>query len=214
MAKKAGKKQIGSDFSISRTTMADLRGRQSVRATFRLSAGCINAISVVATHLGIKQKTLFDHLAEDAELLDTLARNLENLKLSAENRIQKTYVISRRTLASLEEAAKSYNAPRDALVEVSVRRLLPLIARERQKHRQRKALLAEIQAHFQQGCRLLKKIEAELGRDDPLSIKLAGVTSTYANACAFIEDYVQKGEIIESFDPDQMSSIQSSRFKT
>lgn len=210
MAGKADKKNAASALFTSRATMADLRGRQSVRATFRLSTGCINAISVVAAHLGIKQKTLFDHLAEDNELLASLARNLENLKLSTENRVQKTYVISRRTLASLEEVARSYNAPRDALVEISVRRLLPLIARERQKHRKRKALLTEIQEHFERGRRLLKKIEAELGKDDPLSIKLAVATNAYGNACAFIKDYIEKGEIIESFDPDQMGLVQGS----
>ncbi len=204
MAKKAAEKRSGNDFSVSRPTMSDLRGRQSVRATFRLSAGCINAISVVATHLGIKQKTLFDHLAEDTRSLDNLARNLRDLKLSPENRIQKTYVISRRTLASLEEAARSHNAPRDALVEVSVRRLLPLIARERQKHRKRKALLEDIRSHFRQGQRLLKKVEAELGVEDPLSVRLAGVINTYASACSFMEGYIEKGNAIEAFDPRQM----------
>ena len=39
-----------------------LRGRQSVRATFRLSEACIDAISIVATHLGIKQKSIFEWL--------------------------------------------------------------------------------------------------------------------------------------------------------
>ena len=43
----------------------DLRGRQSVRATFKLSSRAIDALSIVAAHLGIKQKSLFDHLIED-----------------------------------------------------------------------------------------------------------------------------------------------------
>jgi endonuclease/exonuclease/phosphatase family metal-dependent hydrolase len=41
---------------------SDLRGRQSVRATFKLSVRAIDALSIVAAHLGIKQKSLFDHL--------------------------------------------------------------------------------------------------------------------------------------------------------
>ncbi|MFO7496112.1 MAG: hypothetical protein R6X05_10835, partial [Desulfobacterales bacterium] len=40
----------------------DLRGRQSVRATFKLTESCINAIHIVAAHMGIKQKSLFDQL--------------------------------------------------------------------------------------------------------------------------------------------------------
>ncbi len=206
MTKNRSAEKTGKEIIISQTTMADLRGRQSVRATFRLSAGCINAISVMATHLGIKQKTLFDHLTEDARMIEALAEKLRDLKLSAANRIQKTYVISRRTLASLEDAAKSHNAPRDALVEVSVQRLLPLIAKERHKHQKRKKLFISIQQHFQQGRKLLEQIHTELGNDDPLSVRLGTVINAYANAYSFIEDYIEKGKIIESFDPRQMET--------
>ena len=47
----------------------DLRGKQSVRATFKLSPRAISAISVMALHLGIKQKSLFDHLMDDEAAL-------------------------------------------------------------------------------------------------------------------------------------------------
>ena len=56
-----------------RTFASDLRGRQSVRATFKLTEGCIDAISIVAAHLGIKQKSLFDHLVEDNSSLSSIA---------------------------------------------------------------------------------------------------------------------------------------------
>jgi len=49
---------------LPRPTPEGLRGRQSVRATFKLSAKAIEAMSIVAVHLGIKQKSLFDHLKE------------------------------------------------------------------------------------------------------------------------------------------------------
>ena len=58
-------------------TFNDLRGRQSVRATFKLSAICIDAISIVAGQLGIKQKSLFDHLFQDAASLRDIARKLK-----------------------------------------------------------------------------------------------------------------------------------------
>ena len=35
------------------------------RTTFRLSERTINVVSIVASHLGIRQKSLFDHLMED-----------------------------------------------------------------------------------------------------------------------------------------------------
>ncbi len=113
-------------------TSAELRGRQSVRATFRLSERAIDALSIVSVHLGIKQKSLFDHLIEDSDTLRLIAREIEAYKFQQLNRIQKTYVLSRKTLSSLDRAARSQNAPRDALVEYSIQRLLPIILKERE----------------------------------------------------------------------------------
>ncbi len=50
------------DDILPRPSSKDLRGRQSVRATFKLSARAIEALSIVAVHLGIKQKSLFDQV--------------------------------------------------------------------------------------------------------------------------------------------------------
>ncbi|NOQ20591.1 MAG: hypothetical protein GQ571_11545, partial [Desulfobacterales bacterium] len=99
---------------------ADLRGRQSVRATFKLSARAIDVLSIVATHLGIKQKSLFDHLIEDVKSLNIIANEIEDEAFGALERIQKTFVVSRRTLSCLEETSRQFNAPRDALVEYSI----------------------------------------------------------------------------------------------
>ena len=52
---------------------SDLRGRQSVRVTFKLTDSCIEAISIVAAQLGIKQKSLFDHLLQDTDTLTLIA---------------------------------------------------------------------------------------------------------------------------------------------
>ena len=67
--------------SLPRASTADLRGKQSVRATFKLTEGCIDAISIVAAHLGIKQKSLFDHLVEDDRSLRSIAREIQHLKI-------------------------------------------------------------------------------------------------------------------------------------
>ena len=53
--------QRDTDISVPRPTTLELRGRQSVRATFRLSEACIDAISILSAQLGIKQKSIFDH---------------------------------------------------------------------------------------------------------------------------------------------------------
>jgi hypothetical protein len=52
-------KQVDKNLMPNFPSTKDLRGRQSVRATFRLSESCIEAISILSTQLGIKQKSVF-----------------------------------------------------------------------------------------------------------------------------------------------------------
>jgi hypothetical protein len=200
------KKTIGNqiDMSISGNSPSalDLRGRQSVRATFRLSEACIEAISILAAQLGIKQKSVFDHLMEDVQILKNMANELENTEFDRHARIQKTFVISRRSLSFLDMISSEYGAPRDALVEYSVRRLLPIIANERKKHEKRKVILAEISNHFEKGRRLLSKAEEMLGSDDPIVNKLRTAMTVYENVSDDIAGFIERGKIIEKFKPE------------
>jgi hypothetical protein len=179
---------------------ADLRGRQSVRATFRLSSACIDAISVVARHLGIKQKSLFDHLTEDTASLTAIAREAGDQSGSGEGRIQKTFVLSRRSLCSLEQVSKSYNTPRDFLVECSVQRLLPLIENERLRQQKRREMLSDIRKHFRKGALLLEKWEEKLGGPDPFLDGVAAVMGGYGQALEELEEAVEQGRIIETLE--------------
>lgn len=180
----------------------DLRGRQSVRATFKLTEGCIHAIQVVAAHMGIKQKSLFDHLMEDIQTLSLIAQQLPNFHLSPAGRIQKTFVLSRRSLYSLEEIASSFNAPRDVLIELSVQRLLPIIAEVRKNHAKRKKSLEGIQEHLAGGATLLAKIGRDLGKDDAVHQELATVMAHYTQAVENIRALVERGRAIEDFDEE------------
>lgn len=177
----------------------DLRGRQSVRATFKLSARAIDALSIVAAQLGIKQKSLFDHLIEDVKSLNVIANEIEDEAFSALDRIQKTFVVSRRTLTCLEETSQQFNAPRDALVEYSIQRLMPVIAKERQRHVKRKEVLGEINEHLAQGLRILQKTEALLGEDDPVYARFESAMHALQTAQSHIEHYVKKGSLIEDY---------------
>jgi hypothetical protein len=190
--------------SLPKTFTSDLRGKQSVRATFKLSEGCIEAISIVATQLRIKQKSLFDHLVEDDRTLKSIAREIQNIELTKHDRIQKTFVISRRSLLSLENVSKNFNAPRDALVELSVQRLLPIIAKEREKHKERKRMLNEIAEHLKEGERLLSNANAAFGAEDTISQKLESVMTVYENAYHHIASFIEKGKIIEEFQPEDL----------
>ena len=200
--KKNKEKQYDAETSMSNPTTMDLRGRQSVRATFRLSEACIDAISILSAQLGIKQKSVFDHLMEDAQVLKHMASELENTEFDRHKRIQKTFVISRRSLSFLDMISSEHNAPRDALVEYSVRRLLPIIARERKKHEKRKELLAELSDHFAKGEKLLTRAEGMLGTDDPIVNKLQTAMSIYKNAFDEIANFIERGKIIEEFRPE------------
>jgi hypothetical protein len=187
------------DDIIPRPSSKDLRGRQSVRATFKLSARAIEAMSIVAVHLGIKQKSLFDHLIEDMQSLKLIAREVESERFSALNRVQKTFVISRKTLSNLDETSRRFNAPRDALVEYSIQRLMPVITRERERHRKRKEILRAMNEHLENGLEILQKSRSLLGEEDPVSVKLESAMRSLANAQGHVRVFVEKGEIIEEF---------------
>ncbi len=199
------KKQSGSLMLI---TSSGLRGRQSVRATFKLSSSCIDAISIVAAQLGIKQKSLFDHLAQDSDFLNTIAREVQNARIPPENRVQKTYVISRSSLTLLDEISKAFNAPRDALVEYSVRRLLPVIDREQKKYELRKTAYEKIENHLENGLRLLSETIEQLSEDDPVVIKLASALDNYASARDTIATFLKRTQGIEDFDPDDLNRFE------
>jgi hypothetical protein len=193
------KKKVRNDTSLPLPSSSDLRGKQSVRATFKLTGKAIDAMSVVSAHLGIKQKSLFDHLIDDIQSLDLIARKINSDRFKRLNRIQKTYVISRRTLCCLEEASKDFSAPRDALVEYSIERLLPVIAEEREKHQRRKEILSEIANYLQQGEKILKRSKKLVGEDDPVYDKFNTSMAALHNAHHSIESFIEKGEIIERF---------------
>jgi len=199
------KKQKKMDLFLSKTLTSELKERQSVRATFRLSEGCIAAISIVATQMGIKQKSLFDHLAGDMDSLKSIARDIKQMKIKKQRRVQKTFVISRKSLSSLDEISNMFNASRDILVEYSIQRLLPIIRKERTKHETRKAFLTKIKKHFQQGEKLLKDIKNRLGDDDPIINKFEMIMVSYETVKDNMEAFIDRSKGIETFDAENMN---------
>ncbi len=196
---KKEKQRVEWGTELSLPSSADLRGRQSVRATFKLTEMAINAVTIVSTHLGIKQKSLFDHLIDDTQSLHVIAKEVRSDVFNELERVQKTYVISRKTLSCLGEASKKFAAPRDALVEYSIQRLLPIIREEREKHRKRKEILSELTEYLEQGEEMLKKSRKLLGEEDPVYNNLENAMTVTRNVQKNIKSFVERGAIIEEF---------------
>ena len=183
---------------VSGSYSADLRGRQSVRTTFKLSPRCIDALSLLAAQLGIKQKSLFDHLMDDTQTLKAIARESEEVEYRA-NRVPKTYVVSRRTLEVLEQISRHYETPRDILVEFSIERIMPLIKEERKKHEDRKELKQKLDELLKDGRSLLERAEDKLERDDPVLEKVYQMYRSIDQGCNEIDTILEKGKRLEEF---------------
>ncbi len=183
---------------ITSKSTQELLGRQSVRTTFKLTERSIDAMSVLANQLGIKQKSLFDHLIDDDSVLKTIAEESTQYEIP-EQRVAKTYVISRRTLQNLEKISSRYQTPRDALVELSIERILPLISEEKKKHKQRKIILQKLYKMVGEGEEIFEMADESLDKDDPVYRRIYQMVKTVRNCCDDVETFVQRGRKIEDF---------------
>ncbi len=181
------------------STMFDLRGKQSVRATFKLSQKAIDAIGLVAIHMGIKQKSLFDHIIDDLDALDSLAKTIRIKQFRKIERKQKTFVLSRKTIEALEAISQAYGTPRDALVEYSVKKLESIISAEKLRHEERKILQQAIVDHFTRGKLLYKNAVGILGEDDPYCRRIAKAVLACQKTEIELDDFIKKSKVLESF---------------
>ncbi|THB77763.1 MAG: hypothetical protein D6B25_05965 [Desulfobulbaceae bacterium] len=177
----------------------DLRGKQSVRTTFKLSPKCIDAMSLLAGQLGIKQKSLFDHLMDDTQALKAIAEESPEEQTRRSERVAKTYVISRRTLEVLEHFSRKFETPRDILVEFSIERIMPLVEEERKKHEQRKKLLERIDDLHRSSRKLLAEADQTLDSDDPVLERLFHIHRSVDQGCQEIDSIIAKGRKLEEF---------------
>ncbi len=177
----------------------ELAGMQSVRATFKLSKRTIKTINIVAAQLGIRQKSLFDHLMDDFESLKAVADEIQQVAPVAKERIHKTYVISRKSLTCLEKISQTSNASRDILIEYSVQRLMPIIEKEQEKQKKRKEIINEFKGLVQKSQQLLEKSGEVLDEDDLVFNRLASAIAYSINAYQHMTEYVKKGEGLEDY---------------
>lgn len=163
-----GKNNDTDNADFAAVSINELMMKQSVRATFKLPQELIELLGVIAGQLGIKQKSLLDQLAEDHLILNQLAQKAQNSPGKTKRRRQKTFVVSRSTLDAINTIARNQNIPRDRLVEISIKRLVPLIETELDKHNKRKTVLKEMKEYLSYGQKLKQRTQALLATDDLL----------------------------------------------
>jgi hypothetical protein len=179
--------------------MFDLRGKQSVRATFKLSQKAIDSIGLVAIHMGIKQKSLFDHIIEDMAALSDVAKTIRIRQFKKIPRRQKTFVLSRKTIDALSAISETYGMPRDALVEYSIKKLESVITAEKLRHKERKKLYRQMADHFLEGEGLLEQAAEILGVDDPFCQRFEKAVAMAAKTSEEIREFLEKSKVLEDF---------------
>jgi len=180
-----------------------LKGRQSVRTTFRLPEQTIKLLGLAAAQLGLKQKSLFDQLVEDRKILNLIAGQAEKMARAREikngKRRQKTFVLSRRSLEALDAVARQRQVPRDLLVEISISRLLPVITDEQEKHRKRIALHREFAELASRLGALERKAAKTLGRDDQAASLVREAARHCRTSNEKLAAIIRNGEGLEEF---------------
>ncbi len=181
-------------------TSVSLKKKQSVRTTFRLPDEIINLLSIVASQLGLKQKSLIDQLV-DKELLDRLVEKKIATEDIERGKVRpKTFVISRDSLYTLDNMAKKKNIPRDLLVEISIRRLIPVLHSEHEKQMKQQQIHEDAEAFFKQGEKLLQKASRILGKDDDYYILLKHTIEICKKNNRELKFIVDKGNTMDDLD--------------
>lgn len=203
--RKTRSKKKASNFVLPTMTTMSLKGKQSVRETFKLTASCIRAINIVAKQLRIKQKSLFDHLAEDVSSLESIAQKAARDAMDDKGAsVQKSYVISRHTRRTLTDISERFGVSRDVLIEKSVQRLLPIIEKEKENHRKRMLLIQRIETYMTEGNNLLDQIEQSVGAEDSLYQAFRTIMTTSSQVKSQIDDIIDRGKRVENYRTERL----------
>ncbi|WP_136806773.1 hypothetical protein [Desulfosediminicola flagellatus] len=185
--------------NINDLTIDDLICKQSVRATFKLPVDLIELLGVMSGQLGIKQKSVIDQLTQDRLELKRLAKIAKSEETRRGAVKQKTFVLSRSTLNAINAIARQHNIPRDVIVEISIKRLVPLIETELEKHHKRKVIRKEMREYLMAGERLKKKTRELLGAEDDLFEMIEKQIALTEKSIDEIDTIIDKGMAMEGW---------------
>lgn len=180
-------------------SLKTLKGMQSVRATFTLPKQSISLLSTVANQLGVKQKSIFDHLVEDKKILGRIINDAREFKPEKSQRKQKTFVLSRSSLSALDAFSRKYKLPRDILVEYSIRQLHPVIDQEKHKHDNRKKMFREMEQFKGQIHSFVEQARRIVGEEEETFQQLESIFSLYDRCMEDLAQTIEKGKCMEEF---------------
>ena len=179
-----------------------LRGRQSVRTTFRLPEDVIGLLGVAADQFDLQQKVLLDQLIENNEVLKRVAEKVLRESRRVMTGRPKTFVLSKRSLFLLEKVSRQYQVPRDVLVEAAILRLVPVVRSEQEKQRKRMEIVDDIVTYLSQGQKLLDKSESLLGQGDYVHEMILKMIRLCEGNVQKMTERVVKGQHIEAVEVD------------
>jgi len=188
-----------------------LQGKQSVRATFRLPDHTINLLTTVAFQLGLKQKSLFDQLIEDAEILKEITERVlqHDTQKDLTQRRQKTYVLNRKSLQIINKLSQEMNISRDFIVEISIQRLLPVLTAEQEKHKNRSLVYKELKRYVGQGRKLLEQAEHLLGEGDEVFEMIKKSNDINERNINTLRSIIEKSKAMENLE--EMNALQNNQ---
>ena len=135
----------------------------------------------------------------DPFTLKQMAKESSEFVENQKDRQQKTFVISRDALLSINTTAKQENISRDRLVDISISRLRPIIARELKKHNKRKEIMADMKEHLLQGEKFLHRASKLLGNNDRTVEILEKQQQSARKDISAIDALIRQGTIMEKW---------------
>jgi hypothetical protein len=136
---------------------------------------------------------------EDQEILDRIADEGRRHSAGGDERVQKTYVISRNSLIALRNIARENKISRDLLVELSINRLRPVISAEQEKQEKWKVLLGRMEELLHHGQLTLVEAADMLAEEDQVFQKIDEVITSLQKGCEDIRQWIRKGSRMEEF---------------
>lgn len=178
--------------------------RRSVRTTFNLSKDIVERKEWLSSYFGISQKDVLDLALEMIEECfeqdrEALLEKQEVLKAAKDrpsgDTARKSHVVSRGTRDRFTELSEEYDIPRNGLVEVGLELTRALTKVQIQRHEE---ALEEIEAYYDRGRELEKKLKEDLGSEDPVRDGFSKVMLSLEMLKSEIEEEIEHGSPIDT----------------